>query len=96
MENPGQVAARVGELTSAAWVLSALATVLAQGTEKPFASDDPAARVLVAYGFFEETPDGLVATPAFVQALGDRARPFVDGIRSTLGQAAGAAFRGAS
>lgn len=96
MENPGEVAARVGELTSAAWVLSALATVLAQGTEKPFASDDPAARVLVAFGFFEETPDELVATPAFVQALGDRARPFADGIRSTLGQAAGAAFRGAS
>ena len=96
MDNPGQVAARVGELTNAVWALSALATVLGRGIDKPFPSDDPAARLLVSCGFFEETPDGLVPTPACAQALGDRSRPFADGIRSTLGQAATAAFRGAT
>lgn len=95
MDNPGQVAKRVGELTSSAWVLSALATVLGRGIDSPFPRDDPAARVLVSYDFFEETDDGLVPTPAFAQALGERARPFADGIRSTLGQAATAAFRAA-
>ncbi|HEX2698761.1 MAG TPA: class I SAM-dependent methyltransferase [Acidimicrobiales bacterium] len=96
LENPAQVAARVGELTAAAWVLSAMATVLARGVEAPLSTDDPAGRVLVSYGFFEESGDGLVPTPACAQALGERARPFADGIRSTLGQAATAAFRGAS
>ena len=86
----------MGELTDAAWVLSAMASVLTGGTDVPLASDDPAGRVLVAYGFFEETVDGLVPTPVCAQALGDRAATFADGIRSTLGQAATAAFRGAS
>lgn len=96
LESPAQVAARVGELTDAAWVLSAMASVLAGGMDAPLRSDDPAGRVLVSYGFFEEAADGLVPTPACTQALGDRARAFADGIRSTLGQAATAAFRGTS
>jgi hypothetical protein len=96
LENPAQVAVRVGELTDAAWALSAMASVLAGGTDVPLPSDDPAGRVLVSYGFFEETADGLVPTPVCAQALGDRAGTFADGIRSTLGQAATAAFRGTS
>src|SRR4249920_525559 len=93
-EGPAQVAVRVGELMDASWALSAMATVLAGGVDVPLRSDDPAGRVLVSYGFFEESADGLVPTPACAQALGDRARAFADGIRSTLGQAATAAFRG--
>ena len=96
MGSPAQVAVRVGELTDAAWVLSAMASVLAGGMDVPLRSDDPAGRVLVSYGFFEETADGLVPTPACAQALGDRARAFADLIRSTLGQAATVAFRGTS
>src|SRR5690242_16017303 len=96
LENPAQVAVRVGELTNAAWALSAMASVLTRGVDEPLRSDDLAGRVLVSYGFFEETPDGLVPTPACAQALGDRAGAFADGIRSTLGQAATAAFRGTS
>jgi SAM-dependent methyltransferase len=96
LQNPAQVGTRIGELSDAAWVLSALASVLASGVDVPLPSDDRAGRVLVSYGFFEDGADGLVPTPAFAQALGDRARPFADGIRSTLGQAATAAFRGAS
>lgn len=94
MDDPGQVAARVGELTDAAWVLSALAIVLGRDEATPLPSDDPAGRVLVAFGFFEETSDGLVPTAACAAALGDRARAFANGMRSTLGQAATAAFRG--
>jgi SAM-dependent methyltransferase len=96
LENPAQVGRRVGELTDAAWVLSALASVLASGVDAPLSSDDPAGRVLVSYGFFQQTAEGLVPTPACTQALGDRARAFADGIRSTLGQAATAAMRGTS
>ena len=96
LQNPAQVGTRMGELTDAAWVLSALASVLASGVDVPLPSDDPAGRVLVSYGFFEDGAHGLVPTPAFAQALGDRARPFADAIRSTLGQAATAAFQGAS
>jgi SAM-dependent methyltransferase len=96
VEHPAQVGARVGELLNAAWVLSAMASVLGGGVDAPLPRDDPAGRVLVAYGFFEETADGLAPTPATRQALGVRARPFADGIRSTLGQAATAAFRGAA
>jgi predicted O-methyltransferase YrrM len=96
LQNPAQVAARVGELTNAAWVLSAMASVLGRGLDGPFPDDDAAAQVLVSYGFFEVADDGLVPTPVFAQALGERARPFADGIRSTLGQAATAALRGAS
>ena len=96
MESPAQIAVRVGELTDAAWVLSAMASVLTAGMDAPLRSEDPAGRVLVSYGFFEEAADGLVPTPACAQALGDRARAFADGIRSTLGQAATAAFRGTS
>lgn len=96
LEGPAQVGARVGELTNAAWMLSAMATVLTRGVDRPLPSDDPAGRVLVAYGFFEETAAGLVPTPAVAEALGDRARAFADAIRSTLGQAATTAFRGTS
>src|SRR6476469_1779033 len=94
MENPAQIAVRVGELTEAAWVLRAMASVLTGGVDVPLRRDEPAGRVLVSYGFFEETVDGLVPTPACAEALGDRAGAFADGIRSTLGQAATAAFRG--
>jgi hypothetical protein len=94
--DPAQVASRIGELTNAAWVLSALASVLTSGVDVPLPSDDRAGRVLVSYGFFVDGADGLVPTLAFAQALGDRARPFADAFRSTLGQAATAAFRGAS
>ena len=73
LESPAQVAVRVGELTDAAWVLSAMASVLTGGMDVPLRSDDPAGRVLVSYGFFEEAADGLVPTPACAQALGDRA-----------------------
>src|SRR3954447_3406967 len=68
LDNPGQVAARVGELTDAAWVLSAMASVLSRGTDAPLPGDDPAGRVLVAYGFYEENAAGLVPTAACAQA----------------------------
>ncbi|MFN2608772.1 MAG: cyclopropane-fatty-acyl-phospholipid synthase family protein [Acidimicrobiales bacterium] len=96
LQNAAQIADRVGELTEAAWMLSAMASVLSRGVDVPLSHDDPAGRVMVSCGFFEETADGLVPTPVCAQVLGDRARPFADGIRSTLGQAATAAFRGAS
>lgn len=71
LENPGQVAAGVGELTSSAWVLSALATVQGREIDSPFPRDDPAARVLVSYEFFEQTDDGLVPTPRWQVHLWD-------------------------
>lgn len=92
-ETAEQVGAAVVELTNAAWVLSAMASVLSKGVEKPVDADDPAARVLASYGLLEATEAGLTPVPAFAQALGGRARAFADGIRSTLGQAATAAFR---
>jgi len=96
LENPSQIAARLGELTDAAWVLSALCSVLAGGVDVPLRHDDPAGRVLVSFGFFQETAKGLVPTAACRQTLGDRGSAFADGIRSTLGQAATAAMRGNS
>ena len=96
LQNAAQIGARVGELTDAVWVLSAMASVLSRGVDVPLSRDDPAGRVMVSCGFFEETADGLVPTAVCAQALGDRARAFTDGIRSTLGQAATAAFRGTS
>src|SRR5438045_5035899 len=73
-----------------------MASVLSRGVDVPLSQDDPAGRVMVSYGFFEETADGLVPTPVAAQALGERAGAFADGIRSTLGQAATAVFREAS
>lgn len=96
VHDPAQVVARVAELTDAAWVLSAMAAVLARGVDTPLAKDDPAGRVLVAYGLFEDAAGGLVPLPVVAQALGARARAYADGIRSTLGQAATAALRGSS
>ena len=51
---------------------------------------------MVSCGFLEEPIDGLVPTSVFAQVVRDRATAFGDEIRSTLGQAATAAFRGAS
>jgi hypothetical protein len=55
--------------------------------------DDPAARVLADYGLLEATGSGLMPRPGFAEAFGGRARALADGIRSSLGQAASAAFR---
>ena len=82
----------VRELTDAVWVLSAMAPVLSSGVEGPFSMDDPAARVLADYGLLEATGSGLLPRPGFVEAFGGRARALADGIRSSLGQAATAAF----
>ena len=92
-ETKEQVAVAVGELTNAVWTLSAMASVLSTGFEAPLSMDDPAGRVLASYGLLEATEAGLLPAPAFAQALGGRAPAFADGIRSTLGQAATAAFR---
>jgi hypothetical protein len=92
-ETAEQVAVAVGELTDAVCTLSAMAPVLSRGFEAPLSVDDPAGRVLASYGLLEETDAGLLPAPAFAAALGGRAPAFADGIRSTLGQAATAAFR---
>jgi len=94
-ETAEQVRAAVRELTDAVWVLSAMAPVLSSGVEGPFSMDDPAARVLADYGFLEATGSGLVPRPGCAEAFGGRARALADGIRSSLGQAATAAFRDA-
>jgi hypothetical protein len=69
------------------------APVLSSGVEGPFSMDDPAARVLADYGLLEATESGLLPRPGFVEAFGGRERALADGIRSSLGQAATAAFR---
>ena len=92
-ETVDQVRAAVRELTDAVWVLSAMAPVLSTGLEGPFSMDDPAARVLADYGLLEATESGLLPRPAFAEAFGGRAPALADGIRSSLGQAATAAFR---
>src|SRR5215472_4190580 len=92
-ETVEQVRVAVREWTDAVWVLSAMATVLSSGVEGPFSLDDPAARVLADYGLLEATESGLLPRPGFVEAFGGRARVLADGIRSSLGQAATAAFR---
>jgi len=92
-ETAEQVRVAVRELTDAVWVLSAMAPVLSSGLEGPFSMDDPAARVLADYGLLEATESGLLPRPGFAEAFGGRARALADGIRSSLGQAATAAFR---
>ena len=92
-ETVEQVRAAVREWTDAVWVLSAMAPVLASGLEGPFSVDDPAARVLADYGLLEATESELLPRPAFVDAVGGQARAVADSIRSSLGQAATAAFR---
>jgi SAM-dependent methyltransferase len=91
-ETAEQVRVAVRELTDAVWVLSAMAPVLSSGLEGPFSMDDPAARVLADYGLLEATGSGLMPRPGFAEAFGGRARALADGIRSSLGQAATAAF----
>src|SRR5215467_7902875 len=92
-ETAEQVRAAVRELTDAVWVLSAMAPVLSSGVEGPFSMDDPAARVLADYGLLEATGSGLLPRPGFAEAFGGRTRALAEGIRSSLGQAASAAFR---
>jgi hypothetical protein len=92
-ETVEQVRVAVREWTNAVWLLSAIAPVLASALEGPFRVDDPAARVLADYGLLEATESGLLPRPAFVEALGGQARAVADGVRSSLGQAATAAFR---
>jgi len=92
-ETAEQVRVAVRELTDAVWVLSAMAAVLSSGLEGPFSVDDPAARVLADYGLLEATENGLLSRPGFAEAFGGRALALADGIRSSLGQAATAAFQ---
>ena len=92
-ETKEQVGLAIGELTNAVWTLSAMASVLSRGFEAPLNVDDPAARVLASYGLLEATEAGLTPAPAFAEALRGWGPAFADGIRSTLGQAATAAFR---
>jgi SAM-dependent methyltransferase len=90
-ETVEQVRVAVREWTDAVWLLSAMAPVLSSGLER-FSIDDPAARVLADYGLLQATDGGLLPRPAFVEAFGGQARALADGIRSSLGQAATAAF----
>src|SRR5215211_742779 len=76
------------------WLASAMASILDRGAVGPFDRDDPAAAVLASYGFLEPRELGLVAVPAFAEAVHGREAPFADAIRSTLGQAAAVAFAG--
>ena len=91
-ESPQQVAARFGEMTDAVWLTSAMGSVLSRGLTEPLDRSDPAGRLLVAFGFMTEDRTGLVAVPAFAEAVRGREAAFAEGVRSTLGQAATAAF----
>lgn len=89
---PADVSALFGQATDAIWMASAMACILDRGTTGPFEPEEPAARVLAAYGFLELTEAGLIPTPAFADAVRGREASFAAGIRSTLGQAAAVAF----
>lgn len=87
-------AARFGQVMDGVWLASAMACVLDRRVAGPFASDDPAARLLAAWGFLEHTESGLIAAPGFAAAVGGRESAYAAAIRSTLGQAATVAFAG--
>lgn len=92
LDRPDAISAAVAELSDATWSLSAIASVLARSSGGAFPATDHPARILTSLGLFEESSEGLKPTAAFAQLLTGREAALANGIRSTLGQAASAAF----